>query len=81
MRSVLAYALLAWAVVLAFIWAGIAFYQRWNKPEPKIGPPPLEEQVLVMQCEDKQGTTAFARGEKLWVSCYVKGKKIWSVRI
>ena len=81
LRMMLVYALLSWAVVLAFLWASVMLYRQLTRPEPVVLTPPLEEQVLAMQCEEKHGTTAFARGKKLWVSCYVKGKKIWSVRI
>jgi hypothetical protein len=42
------------------------------------------EIALHMQCHDKHGLTAYARGNRTWVTCYKVGKKltkIWSVRL
>lgn len=51
-----------------------------RKPDPF--PPSDEEIALGMQCHDRHGLLAVARGDRwTWVSCRQGKKKIWSVRL
>lgn len=49
-------------------------------PAPPIQTP--EEHALEMQCAERHGLLATARGDKyIWYTCYQGKKKLWSVRL